>query len=105
MEYQIEKYLTRSGKCPFDNWFNNLETKSQAIIDARITRLRVGNFGNYKSLGEGVFELKFKYSSGFRVYFGKDGDQLVILLIGGDKKSQSRDIDKAKGYWKDYKKE
>jgi putative addiction module killer protein len=61
-----------------------------------------GNYGDYKSVGEGVYELRFFFGKGYRVYFGEDGDTIVVLLQGGDKSSQSKDITKARAYWKDY---
>lgn len=69
----------------------------------RINRLRLGNFGDHKVVGDGVFELRIDYGPGYRVYFARDGAEIVILLIGGDKRTQDRDIETAKEYWADYK--
>jgi putative addiction module killer protein len=63
----------------------------------------LGNFGDHKSVGQGVYELRIAYSSGYRVYFGMKGKRLVILLVGGDKGTQARDIKKAQQYWEQYK--
>jgi putative addiction module killer protein len=65
--------------------------------------MRLGNFGDYKAVGDGVCELRIDYGPGYRVYFGRDGAEIVILLIGGDKRNQHRDIETAKEYWADYK--
>jgi putative addiction module killer protein len=99
----LEKYVTEKGKCPFDDWFGRLkDIKSHMVIDARLTRLRQGQMGTFRSVGHGVKELKIDYGPGYRVYFGEDGDTLVVLLCGGDKGSQGRDIKKAQEYWADY---
>ncbi len=72
-------------------------------IDARLARVQLGNFGDTKGVGEGVLELRIDYGPGYRVYLGRDGSAVVILLLGGDKRTQSKDIDTAKKYWADYK--
>lgn len=74
-----------------------------AVIRARINRLELGNFGDCKSVGAGVLELRVSFGPGYRVYFGRDGNTVVVLLYGGDKGSQTRDILKAKLFWKEYK--
>ena len=68
-----------------------------------MARLRLGNFGDSKSVGEGVLELRIDHGPGYRIYFGRDGSDVVILLLGGDKRSQSKDIETARVYWADYK--
>jgi len=68
----------------------------------RLYRIESGNYGDCKNLGDGVNELRFFFGAGYRVYFGEDGDTIVILLCGGDKDSQRKDIEKAKVYWKEY---
>jgi putative addiction module killer protein len=75
-----------------------------AKITRAIARMEQGNFSNVKSVGEGVLEYKIDFGPGYRVYFGRDGDTIVILLTGGTKKRQQRDIEAAHGYWQDYKK-
>ena len=103
VERKLEKYTTESGKCPFEDWFNDFkDKKTQAVVDARLTRLRLGNLGKYRELGEGVKELKINFGGGLRVYFAEASGMIVILLCGGDKGSQDRDIKKAKNYWEDY---
>jgi putative addiction module killer protein len=81
-----------------------LEAVARAKVTRAIVRLEQGNFSSVKSVGEGVFEYRIDFGPGYRVYFGQDGPKLVILLAGGTKKRQERDIDAAHGYWRDYKK-
>ena len=97
-------YETMEGKSPYIDWLEHLrDKKTQARIAARIDRLELGNFGDFKSVGEGVSELRIDHGPGYRIYFGRDGNQLVILLIGGDKRTQAKDIAQAKHCWADYK--
>jgi putative addiction module killer protein len=97
-------YETGDGKCPWLEWFNVLkDRKAQATIDARLLRLQRGNFGDSKVIGAGVSELRVHFGPGYRIYFGQDGDTLVLLLCGGTKRSQKRDIDRALAYWNDYR--
>lgn len=87
------------------DWLLGLkDLKSRAIIRARIERLRLGILGDCKSVGDGVFELRVQFGPGFRVYFGQDGQRVVVLLCGGDKGSQKKDIAKAKLLWGEYEK-
>lgn len=100
---QIEFYETKEGKIPFSIWLKSLnDSKARARIRVRIDRLKRGNFGDSKSVGEGVYELRIDYGPGYRVYFGKVGLTIVLLLCGGDKSTQTVDIRKAKIYWHDY---
>ncbi|MFH1253890.1 MAG: type II toxin-antitoxin system RelE/ParE family toxin [bacterium] len=94
-------YTTKTGRSLFHEWQEKLDTASKAIVRTRIDRVRVGNFGDVKMIkgGNGVCELRISYGPGYRIYFGKKGSSIVVLLIGGDKKSQIRDIEKAKRYW------
>ncbi len=94
-------YQTDTGKEPFTEWLIDLDKTTRAIIIARLKRLNLGNFGDCKPLKQaiGVWELRIDYGSGYRVYFGKQGNAIVILLVGGDKGSQERDIKKAQEYW------
>ncbi len=79
------------------------DERARARIRTRIARVRLGNLGNCEPVGNGVLEVKIDYGPGYRVYFGQVGAKLVILLCGGDKTSQSKDIRRAIEYWKDYK--
>lgn len=98
-------YKSRNGKEPFIQWLLKLDKTTRAIVVTRIKRVELGNFGDCKLLKEtsGVWELRIKFGSGYRVYFGKYGETIIVLLIGGDKGSQKHDITKAQGYWLDYK--
>lgn len=87
---------------PFLEWLRGLrDARGRNVIRIRLNRIQAGNFSNCDSVGEGVHELKVDFGPGYRVYFGDDGDS-IILLTGGDKDSQARDISKAKEYWRDY---
>ena len=100
---ELLNYITEDGRCPFEDWLNGLKDVSgRALIRKRLNRVRLGNLGNVRSLGDGVLEFKVDFGPGYRVYFGEDGPRIVVLLIGGDKGSQQRDILKAKEYWRDY---
>lgn len=97
-------YESKTGQKPYSDWFEDLrDKKTKAIIRARLNRIRLGNFGDCKSLGDGVFEFRIDYGPGVRIYLGMEEKEIVILLCGGMKKSQSRDIEKAKEYWADYR--
>ena len=99
----LKQYVRPNGKCPYDDWFEGLrDFKAKAIIDARLIRVRRGNLGNVRSVGNGILELKIAYGPGYRVYFAEKNDTIVILLCGGDKRTQNRDIQKAKDYWHEY---
>lgn len=88
---------------PFREWLDELkDRRSRAAIDARLLRLRLGNFGDSKSVGGGVRELRVHRGPGFRVYFAEDGDRIVVLLLGGVKGTQSADIRTAKRFWVRY---
>ncbi len=96
-------YVTEEGNAPFDLWFNELETTAALKIRTALARIEAGNFGDVKPVGQGVSERRIPFGPGYRVYFGKDGDKYVILLLGGTKRRQSRDIEQAKAFWNDYK--
>jgi putative addiction module killer protein len=100
----VLEFLERDGASPFGNWFAALDAIAAAKITTAVRRLELGNFSNVKGVGAGVFEYRLDFGPGYRVYFGKDGDALVILLGGGTKKRQDRDIATAHRRWKDYKK-
>jgi putative addiction module killer protein len=101
---EIERYVTPDGQIPFDNWFDSIRvSKTQTIISKRLDRVRMGNLGDYRSVGEGVFELRIDYGRGYRIYFGQVGTTIVLLLCGGDKSTQIKDIRQAQEYWRDYR--
>lgn len=96
-------YQTKASKAPFSEWLKRLKDKrARAKIRARIGRLQIGNFGDCRSVGGGVCELRVPYGPGYRVYFGRKGDTVVVLLLAGDKRSQAEDIQRAKEYWRKY---
>ena len=105
MDKKISYYVTKSGEEPFKKWFFRLETKVQIILTKFITRVaNGGSKKNIRSLQDGVFEIKIRYGSGYRIYFAEDRDEVILLLIGGDKGSQKSDLLKAKKYWSEYAK-
>ena len=100
--FKIEEYL-EAGRSPFAGWFDSLDAVTAARVDKYIRRLEAGNFGSAKSLQDGVSELKLDFGPGYRVYFGRDGKTIIILLGGGSKRRQSADIAAAIERWKKYK--
>jgi putative addiction module killer protein len=102
-EFEIRIYAKPDGTEPYTAWEANLKDRMvRARIRARIARLRLGNFGDSKRVGE-VFELRIHVGPSYRVYYEREGDDVVILLCGGDKGSQARDIERAEAYWRDYR--
>lgn len=100
---ELRYYIDTDGKQPFARWFETLDAIAAAKITVALARMEQGNFSNVEPVGEGVSEYKLDFGPGYRVYFGKDGEKLVILLTGGTKKRQDSDIARAKAYWQDYK--
>ena len=102
-EFDLRSYVDEHGRVPFEAWILGLDRQAQAKVTIALSRLQRGNLSNVKGVGEGVFEVKLDWGPGYRVYFGRDGKTIVILLCGGTKKRQSRDIAAAKSHWADYK--
>jgi putative addiction module killer protein len=100
----IGEFLERDGASPFAKWFATVDAAAAAKITTAVRRLELGNFSNVKGVGAGVFEYRIDFGPGYRIYFGKDGETLVILLGGGTKKAPDRDIAAAHARWQDYKK-
>jgi len=101
---EILRYQAEDGSQPFSEWLASIEDKSaQAKIRIRLRRLESGLFGDCKAVGDGVLELREHLGSGWRVYFGRHGRSVVVLLLGGSKRSQARDISLAKELWADWK--
>jgi putative addiction module killer protein len=101
---KIEAFAKENGKEPFTEWFNKLKNKqAKAKILSRIRRARRYNYGYHRRLGFDFLELKERIEGGIRVYIGEDGDKLIILLLGGNKSSQQKDIKLAQEYWEQYK--
>jgi len=99
----VREYLSPDGASPFARWRRALDPRVRARIDAIIERFVDGNFGDYKAVGDGVQEARIHTGPGYRIYYGLADASLVILLAGGTKGSQDRDIEKAKTRWRDYK--
>jgi putative addiction module killer protein len=101
---RVEAYVTRDGKNVFQKWLDELvDQRARMLIDKTVAKVRLGNLGQHKSVGEGVQEIVLDYGPGYRIYFGEHGATLVILLCGSTKKRQEKAIEQAKGYWKDWK--
>lgn len=104
MIIEIREYVTLTGKSPFGDWLAALrDQEAKAKILTRFDRLAMGNFGDHKYLRDGVYELRIPHGKGYRVYYGRDGETIVLLLCGGDKSSQREDIGTAVAYWRAYR--
>ena len=103
-ETEVRVYTTPEGRCPLDDWLRALrDVRARARIRARIGRLRAGHFGDAKPVGGGVHELRVHHGPGYRIYFGRQGRAVVVLLCAGDKAAQPRDIARAKRYWREHR--
>ena len=102
---QVFHYITRDGRDRFGEWLSKQNINVVARIQQRIDRMSRGNFGDHRGLDSGLSELRIDYGPGYRVYYGRDGHNIVILLAGGTKKRQDRDIEQARIHWKAYKQE
>jgi putative addiction module killer protein len=100
---ELRYYLGSDGESPFEHWFSALEAAAATKVLVALARLEQGNLSNVQGVGEGILEYQIDWGPGYRVYFGRDGDVLVILLTGGTKRRQQRDIETAKALWGDYK--
>jgi putative addiction module killer protein len=101
----VREFLDDGGRSPFREWLLELDQAVRARIQARILRFELGNLGDHKQVGGGVWEARLDFGPGYRVYFGRSGRELVLLLLGGDTSSQRKDISCAKQYWATYLKE
>ena len=100
---ELREYQTAEGRFPFSEWIEGLrDVRGRAILRKRLNRIRLGNLGDCRSVGHGIRELRVDFGPGYRIYFGEDGDTVVILLCGGDKSSQPADIRRAQTFWADY---
>ena len=95
--------LASDGRAPFLDWTDDLDDFSSAKVTVALRRIAAGNLSNVKGVGEGVLEFRIDFGPGYRIYFGRDGEALVILLTGGNKKRQQRDIQTAHMLWREYK--
>jgi putative addiction module killer protein len=100
---EVREYLDAFGRSVYAAWFNSLDPLAAAKVATAVTRMSLGYFSNVEGVGSGVFEYKIDFGPGYRIYFGKDGEKLVILLGGGTKRRQQRDINAALANWQDYK--
>lgn len=101
--FKLTYYIDGSGRKPFREWLYKLRDRTAiARITTGLERVELGNLGDHKSVGSGVMELRINYGPGYRVYYALEGNQVVLLLIGGDKSTQNRDIETAKEYWMDH---
>jgi putative addiction module killer protein len=100
---EVRIFIAANGRKPYRDWLDSLTAQVRGIIRRRLNRIRFGNFGDTKMLGDGACELRIDFGPGYRVYYGIDGEKIVLLLSGGDKSSQTKDIKQAKIYWNEYK--
>ena len=105
MTFIVREYVEDSGRIPFRDWLTGLDKATRARVQARILRFETGNLGDHKDVGAGVLEARLDFGPGYRVYFGRKGRELVLLLLGGDKGSQKTDIKRAQEFWSRYLKE
>jgi putative addiction module killer protein len=98
----VREYVDRLGRIPFRDWLGQLDTAARARIQARVLRFETGNLGDHKDVRGGVWEARFDFGPGYRLYFGRVGREVVLLLLGGDKKSQKKDIQRARIFWSEY---
>lgn len=98
----VREYLTHDGRNPFREWLGTLDVAVRARVQARVLRFEQGNLGDHKSVGSGVWEARLAFGPGYRIYFGKDGESVILLLVGGAKSTQRQDIRRAQEFWRDY---
>ena len=104
LKKELRYHITAHGSSPAEDWLEDLrDRKGAAIIRTRLDRLAYGNPGDCKALGQGLFELRVHFGPGYRVYYGEEGRELIILVYGGDKSTQTKDIHKAKEFWAAYR--
>src|SRR4029077_19489727 len=103
IDVRVLEYNDTSGRSPYKDWFDGLNAQAAAKVAVAVTRMGLGNLSNVKPAGEGVLEFRIDFGPGYRIYFGRDGSEIIILLAGGAKKGQQRDIETAKARWGDYK--
>jgi len=100
---EMREYLDADGRSPYAAWFERLNREAAVKVAAALARMQQGNWSNAKGVGAGVYEYRVDFGPGYRIYFGKDGDRMVILVGGGAKKRQQQDIQTALARWQDYK--
>ena len=100
---EIREYIDDRGRSPFGRWFNGLDAGAAARVRTYLARMEAGNLSNVRGVGSGVLERRINVGPGYRVYFGRDGDTLIVLLGGGTKARQQRDIERARELWQEYR--
>jgi len=100
---QVVEYLTAEGSSPFGRWFADLDPRAAAKVTVALQRMGAGNLSNAKGVGAGVLEYRIDFGPGYRIYFGKDGEQIIVLVAGGSKRRQQQDIEAAQARWADYR--
>jgi putative addiction module killer protein len=102
--YSIRKYQCSDGRIPFDDWINTFKSpRDRARLLKRLDKIHLGNLGDWATVGDSVFELREHFGAGYRIYYGIEEKTVILLLCGGDKSSQSKNINTAKQYWQDFK--
>ena len=99
----VREYIDAASRSPYGRWFVSLNPQARAKVAIALTRIEQGNLSSIKAVGGGVLECRIDFGPGYRIYMGRDGDRLIILLGGGTKKRQQRDIEKAQALWQQYK--
>ena len=100
---EIREYLDARGRSPFADWFDRLDSVASAKVATALIRMQQGNLSNAKGVGGGLFEYRIDFAAGYRIYFGRVGDTLIVLLGGGMKRRQQQDIEAARLLWREYK--
>ena len=100
---ELREYVNDRGRSPFGRWFDGLDAGAAARVRTYLARIEAGNLSNVRGVGSGVLECRINVGPGYRVYFGRDGDRLIILLGGGTKARQHRDIEDARALWQEYR--
>lgn len=104
MQNIINEYITETGEAPYSNWLNSLkDLKGRTAVISHVDRMELGNFGDCKPVGDEIVELRIHFGPGYRVYYARDGKNIYLLLCGGNKSSQKKDIKQAKKYWANHK--
>jgi putative addiction module killer protein len=102
---ELVVYVTEEGKAPFVEWFDSLDAAAALKVRTALARIETGNLGDVKPTEQGLSECRIMFGPGYRVYFGRDGDRLVILLCGGAKRREAKDIAQAQAFWDDCKRQ
>ena len=100
---EVTEYIDERGRSPFGRWFDGLDARAAAKVRTALARMELANLSNVKTVGGGVLEYRIHSGPGYRIYFGREGDRLIILLGGGTKRRQRADIERARDLWEDYR--